>query len=263
MPVTRPRMMEIFSAAYWDMTRAFGSLRRMVLIAAGIFLVQLLAYAIVPRLVTHHPVGRLICGLLIAILFAYLLTPFVLAVHRFIVLGEVTTRYRFEPQSLRFKLMFYCLVAFALGQIIPEFLLTLVAPPQPDVVNYTTRPPEPPRNSWALAVLPVLIAVAVITTRLLVLLPAVATDAPGATWQNAFADSKGHFWFTFWVLTLTVLPVLFGIIVLVALLALVKPMWLSGLAIILVTLAGIVLATVLGAAVASRIYLAFGNRLNA
>jgi hypothetical protein len=39
--------------------------------------------------------------------------------------------------------------------------------------------------------------------RLLVLFPAIAVDAQGATWQNAFSDTSGHHWFR---LAVTILP---------------------------------------------------------
>ncbi len=263
MPVTRPRMMEIFADAYWDLSRSLKYLRTVSLIALGIVVAQVLMLAILPRIVTGNPVGQLTCSFLIQLLFAFLLTPFMLAVHRFLLIGEVTQSYKFEPRTLRFKLMFACLAALVLAVVLMDFIVLLMQPPQPEVVYGTERPSGRRQfNPLVLPALPALIAILIFTVRVIVLLPAVATDAPGATWQNAFADTKGHFWFILGTLTIAVLPLLFGIVVLLGILTLVKVKVLAGLLMLAVLICGVVATTVLSAAVASRVYLAFGNRLN-
>ena len=57
------------------------------------------------------------------------------------------------------------------------------------------------------------LAVIVVTLRLIVLFPAIAVDAPGATWRNAMADTKGNAWRILFIGLLASLP-LFGIVLL-------------------------------------------------
>jgi hypothetical protein len=262
MPVTRPRIMEIFADAYGDLSRSLNYLRVVSLIALGVVVAQILALAIVPRIATSNPVGQLTCSLLIQLLFAFLLTPFMLAVHRFLLVGEVTKSYKFEPRILRFKLMFACLAALVLAVVLMDFIVLMVQQPQHDVTG--TEPPSERRqfNVLALPALPALIAILIFTVRVIVLLPAVAADAPGATWQNAFADTKGHFWFILGTLTMVIVPLLFGIVVLLAILTLIKIKVIAGLLMLAVLISGVLMTTILSAAVASRVYRAFGNRLN-
>jgi hypothetical protein len=263
MPVTRPRIMEIFAGAYWDLSRSLKYLRIVSVIALGVVVAQFLVLATLPRIVTISPVGQLTCSLLIQLLFAFLLTPFMLAVHRFLLIGEVTKSYKFEPKNLRFKLMFACLAALVLAVVLMDFIVLLVQQPQPDATYGTERPSERRQfNLLALPALPALIAILIFTVRVIVLLPAVAADAPGANWQNAFADTKGHFWFILGALTIAALPLLFGIIVLLAILTLIKVKVIAGLLMLVVLIGGVLMTTILSAAVASRVYRAFGNRLN-
>jgi hypothetical protein len=58
------------------------------------------------------------------------------------------------------------------------------------------------------------IVVFVIVQHILMLLPAVAVDAPGATWQNAVRDTCSHAWFVIVVSTLPFIPIgLLGVMV--------------------------------------------------
>ncbi|MCZ7642386.1 MAG: hypothetical protein M5U33_06165 [Pseudorhodoplanes sp.] len=48
----------------------------------------------------------------------------------------------------------------------------------------------------------------IVALRVLILFPAIAVDAPGARWRNAYFDTKGHTWRVFGISVLTALPAL-------------------------------------------------------
>jgi hypothetical protein len=95
-----------------------------------------------------------------------------------------------------------------------------------------------------------------------VLFPAVAVDAPGAGWQNAFSDSSSRIWFVLAVTILPFIPIrLLGVAV--APLLRFSPGSLTGLvAAMLWVGATLLIASTLGAVIASRLYQVIGDRLN-
>ncbi|XIA63852.1 hypothetical protein ACFIOY_33290 [Bradyrhizobium sp. TZ2] len=103
----------------------------------------------------------------------------------------------------------------------------------------------------------------VIVQQLLVLFPAVAVDAPGAGWQNAIRDTRNHIWFVVAVTILPFIPIaLLGVAV--------APLFrfsagtLTGMVAGLMWFGAMLLvASTLGAVIASRLYQVIGDRLNA
>jgi len=101
-----------------------------------------------------------------------------------------------------------------------------------------------------------------VTLRLAIILPAVAVDAPGASWRNVMTDTKGYAWRIF----------LFGLVASLPLLALVLAFgalvgfgtttrsWIaSGFSIVFTAVLGVIALT-LFIVVESRLYLWIGNR---
>jgi hypothetical protein len=102
----------------------------------------------------------------------------------------------------------------------------------------------------------------VVVTQLLVLFPAVAVDAPGAGWQNAFSDTRSRIWF---VLAVTILPFIPIGLLAVAVVPLFRfsPGSLTGMVAGLAWFGAMLLiASTLGAVIASRLYQVIGDRLN-
>jgi hypothetical protein len=103
----------------------------------------------------------------------------------------------------------------------------------------------------------------IVCLRLLILFPAIAVDADGASWRNAIADTKGHTWRLFFIMLLTAIPayVLFGTVPFL-------PGWPYGpnaigqIALSAAQAAVRVLMVCALAAVASRLFAAFANKLN-
>jgi hypothetical protein len=87
-------------------------------------------------------------------------------------------------------------------------------------------------------------------------------DAPGATWRNVMADTKGHVWRIFLFSLVASLPLIVLILAFGALVGFRPPTgsWIdSGLFILFNTVLGVVALT-LFIVVASRLYMWIGNR---
>jgi hypothetical protein len=187
----------------------------------------------------------------------FLLTPFFLAVHRFLLLGEEATRYDFKPPSPRFQLFFGWL---AVGVVLLSFPSTLAAFAEAKGPVYYFG--QLPLDVDSTMVRVARIVTWVVVTQLLVLFPAVAVDAPGAGWQNAFSDTRSRIWF---VLAVTILPFIPIGLLAVAVVPLFRfsPGSLTGMVAGLAWFGAMLLiASTLGAVIASRLYQVIGDRLN-
>ena len=112
----------------------------------------------------------------------FLMTPILIAVHRFVVLREVTPRYWLAPAEPRFIRFFgwsLALAAISLATGLIESALQAISVPSFAVM---------------IIVFAVVIGGCIVAVRLTVLFPAIAVDAPGATARQAFADTRGYFW---------------------------------------------------------------------
>ena len=98
--------------------------------------------------------------------------------------------------------------------------------------------------------------------RLAILFPAIAVDAPGATWENAVQDTRGHGWRIFCILTVPI--VLLWIVV--AIIAVVEFKMLGALTWLLLIVpiidAWVVISLAAAVAIASRLYQALGDRVD-
>src|SRR5207249_911245 len=59
--------------------------------------------------------------------------------------------------------------------------------------------------TWVL-IAPLVILPIVLGLRMTLLFPAIAVDAPGATWVNAYHDTKGHSWGIFLIYVAAMVP---------------------------------------------------------
>lgn len=111
-----------------------------------------------------------------------LITPFLIAVHRYIVLGETMQNYVIVAGDRRTQGYFLCWAVLSTLAVAPAFL--------PPLSNLE----QPAGGMIGFAVLGYLIGVMLFGLRLTLLFPAIAVDAPGATVANALADARGHLW---------------------------------------------------------------------
>ena len=135
---------------------------------------------------------------------SFLLAPLAIAIQRHVLLGEVTRGYSLALSDPRFLRFFYFSFTLALAQTILFFVATLVLPA---AFNAPANAAEP-NGTGVTITAGIIVGVLLVLARLILVFPAAAVDAPGATWGNAWRASRGHFWTIAFVFILTGLPAL-------------------------------------------------------
>ena len=248
------------AAQAWRDTRAaLSALAGPAQIAFFIYLIVSVARRFLLPADPGIPTGTLLGEFILSIAQAFLLTPFLIAVHRFIILGE-TGRYTLAPGEHRFQLFFIWSIALSLLAWAPPFLL------------WTVKAASTPGGTLSIALgsLVYIVVATIISLRLIILFPAIAVDAPGATWRNAMADTKGSAWRILFIGLVAALPFI-GIALLLGLIALSLGMMPKGIErtsigwIAVTSVFDAVFGVVgftLAVVVASRFYKELGNRVN-
>lgn len=240
-----PPVSQAVAGAYRDLRTVLLALGRLsviaIMIATGIEIAALmLPGRSAPSLAT-------LIAFVLNLVEGFLLTPYLIAVHRLIVLGEVTKSYRFAPNEPRFQQFFGWSVALTLAWFVLMFVVTLLK--------------ATPVMLQIVVMLVALVLFLIVSLRLTIMFPAVAVDAAGATWQNVVADTKGYVWRIFWIDLVAFLPL--GVV------AVVLEFSVSGrmAAISAPNIASVIVSAVLGVlgrmlfvVIASRFYLWIGNR---
>jgi hypothetical protein len=195
-PSDKPGVFEIVRLAWQDLGRA-------ILVMPWILPVAIVASAaIVLARMALEPGGERSATALAgdfalnAVLTTFL-SPVCIAIHRAIILGEITSAYRFSPFDAR-------LVRFTGWS-----MLFLVAYSVPEAAALAAG-----RDSGGFVFLPLFTAAIMLSVRLVVLLPAVAVDAPGASPGRALADTRDHTWRILAVILLLMLPLYAAVAVL-------------------------------------------------
>lgn len=238
----------LVSTAYGDVWRVLLTMRTLVVCGLFIILAINVAEDLVPVRVWGGPVLGGLLGFAVDAVRSFCLTPFMIAVHRFILRGEVTRGYAPDPGRPGFMAFFGWLVALsaigALALLLQEGL-SLV-----------------PVAGLVVASI-IIVVVAILTLRLSILFPAIAIEARGATAANALADTKGHAFRIFLIFLLAMLPcaaVSVGITLMLG-----RGVAISGTPIAVVQLVvGAAIQIVmlsLGVAIASRVFEALADRV--
>jgi hypothetical protein len=204
----RPSLVALITLAYRDAGRALWALRSLVLTASLICLAHSLA-----DMIMHSPgfgrtaggTGRQLADLALTAGLIFLLVPFLIAVHRFVLLDETQPHYLIEPKSPRTLRFFGSWIALSLVAFVPV-MISAAALAAVRLLDWWY---------WIL-VLPLVLLPIVLCLRMTLLFPAIAVDAPGATWTNAYHDTKGHSWGIFLIYLVATIPaILFGALMLV------------------------------------------------
>jgi hypothetical protein len=235
--------------AYSDVYRVFAAMPRLV----GIVFVILLAFSAVQNAVPKSTLDFSPLGFMLTAANAFLLTPYLIAVHRFILIDEVTYGYALAPQEprfLRFFLWSVVLSAIPIGITLARSFL--------QIISLST--------GLAFGGMAVVVCAGIfIGTRLIILFPAIAVEAPGASAANAFSDTKGYFWNIFFIIFLAALPL---ILLAIPLVFLTRPLESgAGPTVVSEALSVIVLSIIssvtcpLYVAIASRLFQALAERL--
>jgi hypothetical protein len=258
MTATRLSVLALFVAAYWDLHRAVKALWPVAIMAFCLFIAAQFSAVLCVRLLKGPYIQVMLLKELIELASLVLIAPFVIALHRFIQLGETTHAYEFTTSGAR--------MARFVGWLL--FVGALVAIPSLKIITAKTGPVYYTGNHFVPAdtitdrIMFVLVAaVFLMVMRLMIVLPAAAVDAPGTGLSNALADSSGHVGriAAAGFLCLAPLACLF-VMIAFPLRSLAGPGWVGLLiysTLKICTFAGIALA----AALASRIYLGVGDRL--
>jgi hypothetical protein len=177
----RLSVVSVVAMGYRDLVRVLRTLTNLVVIALAISLaLQFLEFLFLASWLEIPVVGTLVT-LGLSALRSFLLTPFYIAVHRFVILDEIARKYSFDRHSRRFSLFFAWSFALAalvsvLGLLLIPLLVLIIPWAEPKL----------------LAMLIVIVAAAIVVVRLTIIFPAIAVDASGADAPNALADTKGH-----------------------------------------------------------------------
>jgi hypothetical protein len=245
----------IFDMALQGWRLAFAAFSRMpAVIGIGMLVVFALSVASLPLLPGPKEELSLaiqLLSLLLGFVQGFLLTPVAIAVHRFVLLGEIARYYSLTPSQPRFMRFFLFTVVFQLLTIVPATLMSFGKEGGIGVLI------------WTLAAAALFIAAVIASLRLLILFPAIAVDARGADWRNAMADTKGHTWRVFFIVVLTSLPALVVTMPLYFTLSWPDaPGLIAGLFLSFAQSVVGVLSLAAFAAIASRLFAIFANRLN-
>jgi hypothetical protein len=182
-------------------------------------------------------------GIVVAAAQALVMTPLAIAIHRFVLLGDITPAYRIDPNEPRFQKFFICALALSLIQLVPQLFRALLG--------------HGVFGSQVALIASIVCAIA--AARVSILFPAVAIDAPDADWRNALEDTRGHSWSLFFTMFVVALPAIVVLFVLTALLL--GRGWFAR--ILLAALEAAIFAFLWAASVAaaSRLYAAYADRL--
>ncbi len=254
MSAHKPPVLQTVKTAYRDVWRVIHAMPVLVGSMIAILIAFNLASLFVlpaPSLGNFHSINDLIL-LAAGAVQSFLITPYLIAVHRFILLDQVTGRYALSPQEPRFFRFFGWSLVITTLSLIPAALQAWLG---------TLKSPD---ALTAILTFAIMIACFFLTFRLTILFPAIAIDAPGASAANAYADSKGSVWRIFFIFFLTILPFV----------ALALGLFFLGLIstdrdVSPLRIAGQIASAIVGVpayalfvAVASRIFQALGDRLN-
>jgi hypothetical protein len=254
MSAQKPPVLQTVTTGYRDVGRVIHAMP----VLAGTMMAILIAFNLASLffLPAYSP-GRVLSlgGLILftaGAVQSFLITPFLIAVHRFILLRQVTGQYAIAPQEPRFFRFFGWSLVITSLSLVPTVLQSWLS-----ALGF-------PGPFTGILTIAIMVACLFLTFRLTILFPAIAIDAPGATAANAYADSKGNVWRIFFIFFLTILPFMllaFGLFFLglISISKDVNPL----------TIAGQIFSAVIGVpayalfvAVASRLFQALGDRLN-
>jgi hypothetical protein len=189
----------IISTAIRGWQDAFAALSRMPamfgIAIAALCILNILTLTLFTDALTDTTLGAEIVSFLFGVVQGFLLTPLAIAIHRFVLLDETANGYALSASDPRFMRFFLFTVLVQILMLLPSAFMA---------VSLATDGTLAAILSFVFLVL--FIVVVILMTRMLILFPAIAVDAPGAAWSNALADSKGHSWRIFFIVGVTGLP---------------------------------------------------------
>ena len=208
-----PPIIDTAVAAWRDALRAMLAMPTI----AGIAFVITVALAVVTLFISPDPIaGKAglvshFLSFVLNIINAFLIAPLAIAVHRYVLLSEVTSGYSIDPSNPRYLRFVTFSLAILLMFAVPGWILdALYSPPTIDPKTDPKILEESLGLSIAipLVIVAVLIPLIIVVLRRIILFPAIAVDAAGASWNNAQRDTKGHSWRVAFVFICVTIPLI-------------------------------------------------------
>jgi hypothetical protein len=232
--------------AYGDSWRVMRAMTRLVITALFILLLFNAAQKVFSVDDGKTTPMSVMLGFVLDIVQSFYLTPFMIAVHRFIILEEVTSGYSLDPRQTTFAQYFGWLVGFAIVSLASSLFDLL-----------------PPSTFRSVVTIVVFLVLFIALIRLTILLPAIAVGAHGATASNAVADTKGRSLDIFLIFLTALLPFLAVAIALAVAQQFIVGR--VGVVAAVTNLLGVtimqVIALILSLAISSRMFQAFADRM--
>lgn len=245
----------LVALSYSDVWRSLRAMPLLFGCAVLIFLALHVGAQLLPARAWNGPVFGTFAGVLEDAVQYFCMTPVMIAIHRFIVRGDVTRSYTVDLADRAFLLFFAWTMAISV-------LFSLVFALSEALIMYGRTGAISPFAAF-IPVLITLVAVFWLSLRLIVLFPAIAVGAPGAKAGNAFADTKGYDFRLTAIFLLAFIPLI--VVAVLITLALGRGVLVRGSALSIIYGAfGAVFATIteaLGVVIASHIYLAIGRKV--
>jgi hypothetical protein len=191
----KPSILFVLRSAWNDTLASLHQLRNLALVVFLIYFAEQLARTFL----LPERLGETLDGLVGAVS-AFAIVPYQIAIYRLIVLGEVTANYSFAANTNRIRRFLAWSAGLWVATIAPTLIFGLL-----------------PIGLGAALTVAVVIVGIIILFRLILLFPAIAVDATGASATNAFADSNGHLWFIARSVLVAFIPMAFALVVIIAL----------------------------------------------
>lgn len=245
----------LVALSYSDVWRALRAMPLLFGCAVLILLAVRVAEALLPGRPWSGPVFGTLASVLETAVQYFCLTPVMIAIHRFIIRGDVTRSYVVNPAELDFLLFFAWTMAISV-------LYSLVFAVNEALMVYVNAAGQTPFAALIPFVI-MLIAVTWVSMRLIVLFPAIAVGASGAMAANAFTDTQGYDLRLLAIFLLAFIPMIALSILITVALGRGIMVHDSGLSLV-DGITDAVLGTIveaLGVVIASHIYLAIGRKV--
>ena len=245
----------LVALSYSDVERALRAMPLLFGCAILIFLAGRVAEAVLPARLWSGPVFGTLATVLENAVQYFCITPVMIAIHRFIVRGDVTRSYIVDLTDRTFLLFFAWTMAISV-------LFALVFAFAEALVTYLRMGAVSPFAALISFLITLLVAFW-LALRVIVLFPAIAVGAPGAKPGNAFADTKGYDLRLVAIFLLAFIPLI--AVAILTTIALGRGVMVRGSALSVVYgVFSAVLGTIveaLGVVIASHIYLAIGRKV--
>jgi hypothetical protein len=160
--------------AYVDVWRAARAMPGLLLVSVVfVFALRQVEFSTVPKSMREFPVAEFAAIILVNLM----RMPLSIAIYRFLLAAEVTAAYAIDFRARRFRRFFAWSVALSSVWLMSGIVAYMWS--AEDTVGWV---------GTAVAML----AYGIAAVWLVILFPAIAIDAPGATVSNSIADTKGH-----------------------------------------------------------------------